>query len=110
MADAFARALRRNPTEAEARLWSRIRRRQLAGFRFRRQVPIARYIADFACHEARLVVELDGGQHAACRDDARDATLGRHGYRVIRFWNTDVLANIDGLLAIIRKELLSPPP
>lgn len=92
------------PTDAELRLWVRLRRKQLDGFRFRRQQPIGRYVVDFFCPEAKLIVEVDGGQHA---DDTSERTrwLIDHGYRVIRFWNNDVLANTDGVLLKIREAL-----
>ena len=105
-------------TEAETRLWFALRRRQLDGFYFRRQFPLGPYIADFACTEARVIVEADGGQHAERQnhDAARTQFLNDRGYRVLRFWNNDVLANIDGVLTIIRNALLqtnplpNPPP
>ncbi len=102
-----ARHLRRTMTDAERLLWRHLRGRQLGGHKFRRQVPVGRYIADFLCQEARLIVELDGGQHAerADYDDKRTAVLESLGYRVIRFWNTDVLANTDGVLTTILNEL-----
>lgn len=100
-----ARKLRSEPTEAEKRLWSHLRGDQL-GARFTRQFPIGDYVADFACRRLRLAIELDGGQHA---DNARDAERTReieaHGYRVIRFWNNEVLANTDGVLTAILEEL-----
>jgi len=92
MASPVARALRRNPTEAERRLWSRLRHGQLDGFRFRRQVPLGPYIADFACLSARLIVEVDGGQHASRseQDGRRTTWLESSGFRVVRFWNHEV--------------------
>jgi very-short-patch-repair endonuclease len=91
-----ARNLRRNMTDAEWALWSGLRRDQL-GWRFRRQHPIPPYIVDFACLEARLVVEADGGQHALAGDhDRRDEALRRQGWRVLRFWNNDILENRAG--------------
>jgi very-short-patch-repair endonuclease len=102
-----ARALRREMTEAERRLWLMLRMRQVRGMRFRRQVPIGRYIADFACHEARLVVEVDGGQHdAAAMDEAeRRRFLEGEGYRVLRFWNNEVLGNPEGVVVTIAAAL-----
>jgi very-short-patch-repair endonuclease len=99
-------------TEPERKLWWLLRRKQLQGFRFRRQVPIGPYIADFACHSARLVVELDGGQHTvqAAYDDRRTHWLATAGYRVLRFWNAEVFTNSDGVLETIRLALLDPPP
>jgi very-short-patch-repair endonuclease len=98
-----ARELRRNPTDAERALWQRLRQRQVAGLKFRRQHTIGRYILDFVCLEAKLVVELDGGHHAQRRqqDQERTAWLEARGYRVLRFWNTEVLQNPDGVLALI---------
>jgi len=89
----LARGLRSNPTDAEQRLWNRLRQRQLAGARFRRQQPIGPYVVDFVCQELRLVIEVDGGQHVenAAADDERTHWLEREGYRVVRFWNHDVL-------------------
>ena len=103
MPSPIARRLRKNPTDAETRLWSRLRRKQLDGHRFRRQVSLGPYVADFVCFEARLIVEVDGGQHAErAADTARTAWLEAQGYRVLRFWNNDVLGNIDGVVETIR--------
>jgi very-short-patch-repair endonuclease len=94
--------LRRNATEAEQTLWRLLRDRRLADFKFRRQVPIGRYIADFVCYAAKLVVELDGSQHAENeRDVARDDELRRHGFRVLRVWNSDLTSNRNGVLDAI---------
>ena len=105
-----ARKLRGDPTEAEKALWTRLRTGQIDGLKFVRQFPIGTHAADFACRGARLVIELDGGQHATNDSDAaRTALIEAHGYRVIRFWNHDVLANTDGVVETIRSELrLSP--
>lgn len=94
-------------TAAEQALWRNLRDRQLEGHRFRRQVPIGRYIVDFACLDMGLVVEVDGGQHEirADGDKVRDAWLAKEGYRVLRFWNNDVLANREGVLLTIRDAL-----
>ena len=102
----LARKLRLTPTDAEIRLWSRLRRKRLEGLRFRRQHPLGPYVADFFCAEAKLIV--DGGQHA---DDgeARTRWLEARGYRVIRFWNNDVLANTDGVLRMILDALRAAP-
>src|SRR5712691_1396651 len=92
-----ARDLRNNATDTERALWQLLRNRQL-GWRFRRQFVIAPYIVDFACPEARLVIEADGGQHAEPGDhDRRDAFLEERGWRILRFWNNDVLENPDGV-------------
>jgi very-short-patch-repair endonuclease len=107
----IARRLRKNSTDAETRLWSRLRRKQLDGFRFRRQVSLGPYVADFVCFEARLIVEADGGQHAErAADAARTAWLERRGYRVLRFWNNDILGNTDGVIQSIRSALAQHPP
>jgi very-short-patch-repair endonuclease len=101
-----ARVLRRSLTRAEFVLWSRIRNRRLSGYKFVRQEPIGRYYADFACRERRLIVELDGGQHAdSAADRHRDSDLIALGYRVIRIWNNDVVDNIDGVLQALLSEL-----
>jgi very-short-patch-repair endonuclease len=105
-----ARELRRFGTEAEKRLWSYLRGRRLDGRKFRRQVWIGNYVADFFCAEARLIIEADGGQHGEQLDyDARrTAFLEREGFRVIRFWNNDVLENPDGVVTLIREALTLP--
>ncbi len=100
-----ARTQRANRTEAEIRLWQRLRDRQLYGAKFRRQTPVAPYIADFMCDEARLIVEVDGGQHSLEADTDRTAWLESQGFRVIRFWNHDVLQNTGGILERIQEEL-----
>ena len=104
-----ARHLRKNQTDAERIIWRELRRLKLHGTHFRRQVPIGPYIADFICHSAKLVVELDGGQHNEPEDIAYDrrrtAWLGTQGYRVLRFWNNDVTGNAEGVLTAIRNAL-----
>ena len=103
-----ARTLRRRSTRAEFVLWRHLRDRHLAGFKFVRQEPIGPYFGDFVCRERHLVVEVDGGQHAESRSDqVRDAYLASEGYRVLRFWNSDVLSNIDGVLQTILASLNS---
>ncbi len=90
--------MRREMTEAEDRLWRELRGRRLDRIKFRRQVPIGPYIADFACLDARLIVELDGTQHAESRrDTVRDAELERRGFRVLRFWNDEVLRELTSV-------------
>jgi len=108
MADERARELRANQTDAELALWQRLRKKQLEGFRFRRQVPIGPFIADFVCHSEKLVIEVDGGQHAENKsyDDHRTARIKEDGYRVLRFWNNEVLENPDGVLEVVRGALL----
>jgi very-short-patch-repair endonuclease len=105
-----ARELRKNATEAEKRMW-RVLRENFRGAKFRRQVPIGSYYADFFSFSAKLVIEVDGGGHGEAQDyDARrTAFLESQGLRVIRFWNNDVLSNIEGVITII-SESLSPSP
>lgn len=102
----IARRLRTNQTDAETVLWNRIRNRQIAGNKFVRQEPILDYICDFVCRERLLIVEVDGGQHNESATDAvRDRRLIEEGYKVLRFWNNDVLGNLDGVLITIHAEL-----
>jgi len=102
-----ARQLRNQSTDAERLLWRHLRRQQLGGFRFRRQFPVGRYIADFMCVEAALVIELDGGQHndQSMRDRYRDAVIEGKGCRVLRFWNNQVFEETEAVLEVILKEL-----
>jgi very-short-patch-repair endonuclease len=103
-----AQSLRRNATDAEMKIWFAVRDRRLAGYKFVRQEPIGPYIADFVCREAKLIIELDGGQHNESeRDQRRDLFLISEGYRVLRFWNTDVLTNMHGVLQTILASLNS---
>jgi very-short-patch-repair endonuclease len=109
-----ARALRRALTPAESALWTRLRDRQLGGYKFARQESIDRYYVDFVCREQRLIIELDGGQHSDRPEDTRrDSELCALGYRVIRIWNNDVIENLDGVLQTLLSELekrpLTPP-
>jgi very-short-patch-repair endonuclease len=103
----YARHLRNNATEAERRLWQKLRRRQLNGFKFRRQRAIGRYVCDFVCLEAAVVVELDGSQHVgqAPYDEQRDAFLRSNGFRVLRFWNGDVYSEPDAVVQTIVEAL-----
>ncbi|MEQ8699893.1 MAG: DUF559 domain-containing protein [Bauldia litoralis] len=114
MADKQARRLRKTLTPQEARLWSHLRTWRGDGFHFRRQVPRAGYILDFACLRHNLVVEIDGGQHARhgamAHDARRDATLRQSGLRVLRFWNADVDRNLGGVLDAIRMVLRADEP
>jgi very-short-patch-repair endonuclease len=97
-------------TDAERRLWSALRSRRLQGFKFRRQHPLGNYILDFACIEHRLVIEADGGQHADnLADERRTAWLESQGWRVIRFWNNDILTNTEGVLDAILRILVENP-
>jgi very-short-patch-repair endonuclease len=106
----FARGMRKQPTEAERVLWRHLRGEQL-GDRFRRQHCAGAYVVDFACVAQRLVVEVDGGQHNGSAHDAvRDAWLASKGWRVLRFWNNEVLGNMDGVLQVIAVALAEPPP
>jgi very-short-patch-repair endonuclease len=100
------RRLRRQATNAETKLWFALRDRRLSGFKFVRQEAIGSYVADFVCREKRLVIEVDGGQHADNpRDLARDAALRAEGYQVLRFWNSEILTNEDGVLTVILAKL-----
>ena len=103
-----ARRLRRNQTDAERVLWFRLRDRRLAGWKFKRQVPIDRFIVDFFCADGKLIVELDGGQHDKNREQDSDRTriLEAMSYLVLQFWNHDVLQNTNGVL----EEILSTLP
>jgi very-short-patch-repair endonuclease len=105
------RELRARMTDVEVHLWMRLRRNQIGGHYFRRQVPIGPYIADFVCVKARLIIEVDGGQHPAAvrRDELRTAWLQSQGYRVLRFWDNDVLQRTDSVLESIRVALLEAP-
>ena len=101
----LAQKRRREPTEAERHLWLHLRGKQM-GVRFTREFPIGNYIADLGCRSARLVVEVDGSQHAENEADlARTREIEAHGYTVIRFWNSDVLSNTDGVLTLIAEHL-----
>ena len=106
MAKDVARRLRQDATDAERRLWSALRDRRLAGYRFRRQHPIGDFIVDFACTKYRLVIEADGGQHSDnADDDRRTAFLQHRGWRVLRFWNNDILLNPEGVILTILRNL-----
>ena len=99
---ARARAMRGAPTDAERRLWRLLRDRRLGGLKFRRQVPVGPYIVDFLCVSARLIVEADGSQHGqSIRDEDRDAYLAQQGWTVLRFWNHEVLQNLESVLDTI---------
>jgi very-short-patch-repair endonuclease len=107
----LARQLRRNLTDAERKLWRSLRGRHFAGFKFRRQQPLGPYVADFVCLERRLVIEADGGEHAerAGRDAERTRWLAARGYRVMRFWNHQVLGETEAVLAAIHEALGEHP-
>jgi len=109
----FAKVLRRDMTEAEERLWQELRGRRLDGIKFRRQVPIGSYVADFLCADAMLIVEVDGSQHAESMHDLeRTGALKEQGFRVLRFWNDEVLREMnavcDTIIAYVRDENLEP--
>jgi very-short-patch-repair endonuclease len=107
----LARQLRKNSTLVERKLWRYLRSRSLGGFKFVRQEPIGPYVVDFICREKRLVVEVDGGQHAeSARDTVRDQWLLEHRYRVLRFWNNEVLGNIEGVWQTIFAATLAAAP
>jgi very-short-patch-repair endonuclease len=106
-----ARRLRKDATDAETALWYRLRSRRLKGHKFIRQESIGPYTVDLVCRESRLIVEVDGGQHGDSAGDAvRDKWLINHNYRVLRFWNNDVLTNIAGVLETIAAALAEAPP
>ena len=106
-----ARELRNQSTDAERHLWRHLRLHQLAGLKFRRQVPVVGYIADFVCPQVKLVIELDGGQHVAQADsdEVRTQALKKHGYRVLRYWNDDVLLRTEDVLDDILRHAKSTP-
>ena len=110
----LARTLRRNATRAERRLWQGLRREQVAGFRFRRQVILGGFIADFACLDARTIVEVDGATHSTdeeiARDAARSAALAAQGFDILRFTNEDVYGNLVGVLETIWVRLMELRP
>ena len=104
-----ARQLRKSSTDAEKCLWDKLRRTQIAGHRFRRQHPLGPYVVDFICLEQKLIVEVDGGQHGSAVEQEKDSTrthwLAERGYRVIRFWNNDILQNCEGVIIAIQAAL-----
>jgi very-short-patch-repair endonuclease len=105
-----ARRLRKQMTDAERALWYLLRRKQVDGHRFRKQVPIGKYIVDFACLSARLIIEVDGSQHAESAADAeRDAWLQSQNFKVLRFWNNDVLMSAEGVFEVIQTALAAKP-
>ena len=107
-----SRELRLNATEAERKLWAQLSARKVSGVRFNRQFPIGPFICDFVSRTTKLVIEVDGGQHAVDveKDAARTAFLKSQGYRVIRFWNNDVIERIDGVISEIERVLTTCPP
>ena len=107
---AKAKRLRRNLTDAERRLWAVLRSRRFENAKFRRQQPIGPFIVDFVCQQHRLIIEADGGQHEVAKDAPRTAFLESVGYRVVRFWNNDIIENIDGVSQLIATALMTPHP
>lgn len=106
-----ARELRAKMTDAERKLWYALRDRRFAGTKFRGQVPVGPFIADFICYPARLVIEVDGGQHAeSARDERRDRWFAANAFRVLRFWNNEVLKNLEGVLTVILEALEQTAP
>ena len=107
---AFARELRQKQTDAERGLWMRLRNRQLEDVKFRRQQPIGPYVVDFVSFERRIIIEIDGGQHDSKetrdRDEQRTTWLEDRGYQVLRFWNNEVLTNMEGVLESVREALM----
>ena len=107
----LAKRMRKAPTEAERRLWSTLRSHRLVGWKFKRQEQIGDYIADFVCFKSRLIIEADGSQHAeSVADQARDEWLSAQGFRVLRFWNNDILNNTDGVAEAVLAALEIPLP
>ncbi|MDO8979285.1 MAG: DUF559 domain-containing protein [Afipia sp.] len=105
----IARRLRSLQTDAETKLWRRLRNRQISGVKFVRQEPVDRYVCDFVCRELKLIIEADGGQHFESNTDAvRDRQLSEIGYRVLRFWNNDILLNIEGVVQTIEVPFKMP--
>jgi very-short-patch-repair endonuclease len=106
----FAHQLRKKSTEAEKILWRHLRLKQIEGCKFRRQQPIEDYIVDFVSFDKRIIIEVDGGQHATDKinDSARDAWFRANGFEVLRFWNNEIFENLDGVLEVIRNTLLTP--
>ncbi len=99
----YAKELRKRSTDTERLLWKHLRAKRMFGLNFRRQHPIGNYIVDFICFEKKIIIELDGGQHASYseKDKTRDSRLEGQGFRILRFWNNDVLSNTEGILQMI---------
>lgn len=107
----FAKLLRSNQTPQELKVWQALRASRLMSFKFRRQVPIGEFIVDFVCFDQKLIIEIDGGQHADnLKDIVRDATLKKLGFRVLRFWNNEVDQNFDGVMDLVLRQLQNPTP
>jgi very-short-patch-repair endonuclease len=109
-----AKRLRKNMTDAETVMWHRLRGRRLSGYKFKRQWTLGNFVVDFCCSEAKLVIEIDGGRHTPERDRARTSWLESQGFQVRRFWNDEVLTNMDGVLTVVLHDLqtqtLTPTP
>jgi len=108
----IAKSLRKNNTDIEKLVWRYLKARQFEGIKFRRQQPIGKYIVDFVCFEKKIIIEIDGGQHSVAkeRDEERDNWLSGQGFKVLRFWNNEILENIEGVLELIRNHCLLHPP
>jgi very-short-patch-repair endonuclease len=106
----LAKNLRKRSTDAERNLWKYLSSKQMEGLKFRRQEPIGKYIVDFVCYEKAIVVEVDGGQHSEAVDSDRDIWLRSQGFNVLRFWNHDVLTNIEGVLEMILRYCTQKSP
>lgn len=108
----IAKTLRKQTTDAERLLWKHLKAKQVEGFKFRRQQPIGKYVVDFVCFEKSIIIEADGGQHAEekNKDHERDKWLKPQGFKVMRFWNNDILGNIEGVMETIREQCLNHPP
>jgi very-short-patch-repair endonuclease len=108
----IARNLRQRPTEAEKLLWRHLRARQLEGLKFRRQQPIGNYVVDFVSFEKAVIVEVDGSQHAVekAKDETRDRWFEEEGFKVLRFWDNELLTNTGGVLEVIREACFGHPP
>lgn len=107
-----AKELRRNSTDAERLLWQRLKAKQINGLKFRRQEQIGRFIADFVCYEKSIIIEADGSQHALEeeKDAERTQWLNSQGFTVLRFWNNEILTNIEGVMEVIRMQCDAPLP
>jgi very-short-patch-repair endonuclease len=108
----FARLLRKHSTIAERKLWHRLRSRNFLNLKFRRQEPVGDFIVDFICYDKKLIIELDGGQHNGYseKDITRTKKLEKEGYKVLRFWNNEVIKNINGVLTVIKENCNWPSP
>jgi len=106
-----ARQLRKNATDAESKIWKMLRNRHFSSFKFRRQEPLGRYIVDFVCYEKKIVVETDGGQHCERKgyDEKRTGWLNNKGFKVLRFWNNDVMKDFAAVKQVIWENLKSVP-